>query len=60
MANEQEIKNDMDLKQKDVDGVLGQVNLKRLKNYDDTMINQDRINKLSNIRKSVAMLEQQE
>lgn len=51
---------DIDVKSVDMDGVLGQVNLKRLKNSDDTIINRDRINKLSNIRQSVAMLEQHE
>lgn len=54
-----EIKSNVFSENEDINHVLVQVNLKRLKN-NDTIINQDRINKLNNIRESIAMLEQQE
>lgn len=55
-----EIEKHINVKEQDMDGVLSQVNLKRIKTSDDIIINRDRINKLNNIRKSIAMLNQQE
>lgn len=49
----------MTAKEKDLDGILNQVNLKRLRNADDSMINHDRIKKLNNIRESIQMLDQE-
>lgn len=46
-------------KTNDMDSVLNQVNLKRLKGAEGHVINQDRIKKLSEIRDSIAMLEQE-